>query len=189
MDTCEGYMRKKLEAETKFSNQKWTLNKCQPWLAVRNNFNPLTHIDDGIDKTFISNHKTARFSPLTCWHGKFGCFIDPLGQPIVTTSRDHCLRTCHKSVRPHFSKSSKTKQNENNVYYWLDCASGQVDHWWHLPFIPFLFSVVFDCPWWVAYYNEEEATILSWMIVALIRIPARFRTRQSTWHVRLSETF
>ena len=36
------------------------------------------------------------------------------------------------SVRPHFLKSSKTKQSENNARYWRDCGSGWVDHWWHL---------------------------------------------------------
>ena len=36
------------------------------------------------------------------------------------------------SVRP--SPLVKTKQisSENNVHYWLDCGSGQVDHWWQL---------------------------------------------------------
>ena len=40
-------------------------------------------------------------------------------------------------VRPHFSKSIKTKHIscENNVvHHWRDCGSGRVDHWWHLSF-------------------------------------------------------
>ena len=41
-------------------------------------------------------------------------FFDPLGRTTVTTSSDHCFHTCCPyvclSVRPHFSKSSKTKQ-------------------------------------------------------------------------------
>ena len=37
-------------------------------------------------------------------------------------------------VRPHFTKSSKTKQIQAKtmVTTWRDCGSGQVDHWWHM---------------------------------------------------------
>ena len=59
--------------------------------------------------------------------------FDPLGRPTVTDGSDHCFCSCSPYVRPHFSKSSKTKQSENNVRYWRDCGSGRVDHWWHLP--------------------------------------------------------
>ena len=57
----------------------------------------------------------------------------------VTAGSDHCFRTCPSVrlsvcpyVRPHFSKSIKTKQisSENNFHY----KSGRVDHWWHLSF-------------------------------------------------------
>ena len=43
------------------------------------------------------------------------------------------------SVRPRFSKSSKTKQisSENNVHNLRDCGYGRVDHWWHLSFSSF----------------------------------------------------
>ena len=36
--------------------------------------------------------------------------IDPLGRPTVTAGSDHCFQICCPSVRPNFSKSSKTKQ-------------------------------------------------------------------------------
>ena len=60
--------------------------------------------------------------------------IDPLGRPTVTAGGDRCFSTCCPSVRlyvrPHFLKSSKTKQisSENNVHYLRDCGSGRVDH-------------------------------------------------------------
>ena len=39
--------------------------------------------------------------------------IDPLGQPKVTASRDHCFRTCCPYVRPSLLfKSRKTKQQK-----------------------------------------------------------------------------
>ena len=42
--------------------------------------------------------------------------IDPFGRPTVTAGRDNCFPTCRPlvcpSVRPHFSKSSKTKQQK-----------------------------------------------------------------------------
>ena len=65
--------------------------------------------------------------------------FDPLGRPTVTAGRDHCFCTCRPSIRPHFSKSSKTKQSENNVHYWRDCGLGRVDHWWHLSWKNFIF--------------------------------------------------
>ena len=57
-------------------------------------------------------------------------YIDPLGQPTVTASRDNCLLTCRPFVHPSAptSKSSKTKRSENNVGNLRDCGSGQVDH-------------------------------------------------------------
>ena len=59
-------------------------------------------------------------------------FFDPLGgRPTFTAGRNHCFCTSlpHPYVlRPHFSKSSKTTQSENNVRYWRDCGSGRVDH-------------------------------------------------------------
>ena len=38
--------------------------------------------------------------------------FDPRGQPTVTAGSDHCFHTCCPSVRPHFSQSSKTKQQK-----------------------------------------------------------------------------
>ena len=56
-------------------------------------------------------------------------FIDPLDRPTISAGRNNCFRTCRPSVRPpHFSKSGKIKQSENNVRYWRDCGSGRVDH-------------------------------------------------------------
>ena len=54
---------------------------------------------------------------------------DPQSRPIGIIVFTHVVRT---SVRPNFTKSSITKQSENNVRYWRDCGSGRVDHWWHL---------------------------------------------------------
>ena len=54
--------------------------------------------------------------------------FDPLGRPTVTAGRDNCFSTCCPSVRPHFSKSRKTKQSENNVRYWRVCRSGRGDN-------------------------------------------------------------
>ena len=42
--------------------------------------------------------------------------IDPLGQPTVVVGRNHCFLTCLPSVRPHFSKSSKTKQGIKTIF-------------------------------------------------------------------------
>ena len=41
------------------------------------------------------------------------CHIDPWGRPKVTAGSDHYFRTCCPYVRPHFSKSHKTKQSSN----------------------------------------------------------------------------
>ena len=72
-------------------------------------------------------------------------FFDPLGRPTITAGSDRCFHTCCPSVRtnvrPHFSKSSKTKQisGENSDRSWGDCGSGRVDHWWHLSCLPSFF--------------------------------------------------
>ena len=69
----------------------------------------------------ISSHFSLQLS-LSYQHS-IETSIDPLGRPSVTVGRDHCFHTCRPS---HFSKSSKTKQSENNVLY---CGVGRVDHW------------------------------------------------------------
>ena len=60
-------------------------------------------------------------------------YIDPLGQPKVTTGRDHCfshMLSVHPYLRtsPLF-KSRKNKTIENNVRYQCDYGSSRVDHW------------------------------------------------------------
>ena len=61
--------------------------------------------------------------------------FDPRGRSTVTAGSDHYFCTyrpfVRPSVRPHFFKT-KQISSESNVRYWLDCGSGQVDHWWHL---------------------------------------------------------
>ena len=59
---------------------------------------------------------------------------DPRSRPVVIIVCAHVVRPY---VRPHFLKSSKTKQisSENNVHYWRDCGSGRVDQWWHFSFL------------------------------------------------------
>ena len=47
---------------------------------------------------------------------------DPQSRSIGTIVFAHAVRTSH------FSKSSKTKQSNNNISYWRDCESGRVDH-------------------------------------------------------------
>ena len=59
----------------------------------------------------------------------------PQARSVVIIVFTHLVRpSVRPYICPHFSKSSKTKQisSENNVYYWRDCGSGRVDHWWHL---------------------------------------------------------
>ena len=65
-------------------------------------------------------------------------YIDPRGRthsrPVVITIFAHGVCPSALSyVRPHFSKSCKTKQlsSKNNDRYYRVCMSGQVDHWWH----------------------------------------------------------
>ena len=36
-------------------------------------------------------------------------FFDPRGRPTITAGGDHYFRTCCLYVRPHFSKSRRTK--------------------------------------------------------------------------------
>ena len=55
--------------------------------------------------------------------------VDRLGRPTLV------VRTY---VRPTFQNLAKQISNANNVYYWRDCGSGQVDHWWHFYWISFL---------------------------------------------------
>ena len=62
---------------------------------------------------------------------------DPLSLPIMVTIFTLVVRPF---VRPHVSKSARTKQIESNVRYWRDCGSGQVDHGWHLIFFFFACS-------------------------------------------------
>ena len=48
---------------------------------------------------------------------------DPQSRPAVSLF-SHML-SVRTHVRPHFSKSSKSKQaSEHNVHYWRDCGSG-----------------------------------------------------------------
>ena len=69
---------------------------------------------------FVSYHPTLEifidfFSP-KCLFYFYSTFrenqtiFDPLGRPTDTADSDNCFRTCCPYVRPHFSKSSKTKQ-------------------------------------------------------------------------------
>ena len=58
---------------------------------------------------------------------------DPQSRQVGIIVFAHVVRLYFRSsVRPHCSKSRKTKQSDNNVRYWGDCGSGRVDHWWHL---------------------------------------------------------
>ena len=63
--------------------------------------------------------------------------LDPLGQPTVTTGRDHGFRTCCPSVRCHFWNLAK--QNKETMFATgRDCGSGWVDHWWHLSCLTYI---------------------------------------------------
>ena len=76
---------------------------------------------------------------------QFTCFYiliysaDPQSWLVGIIVFAHVFRpSVRPSVRPHCSKSSKTKQSENNVLYWQDCGSGRVDHWrqtWFFSFV------------------------------------------------------
>ena len=51
-------------------------------------------------------------------HNIRDCF-DPLGQPTVTAGSDPCFHACFPSVRPHFSRTSKTISYANWKQYSL----------------------------------------------------------------------
>ena len=93
------------------------------------------------------------------------------------------------SVLPHFSKSSKTKQIENNVRYWRDCGSGQVDHWWHpscstyFHFIPELSNCMRKNVSITAFASLHclLCKTLSWIIAILASFNEDLQRIKNTW--------
>ena len=72
-------------------------------------------------------------------------------------------RVVRPSVRPHFSKSSKTKQSENNVHCRRDCGSGRVDHWWHLSCSSYNWRIeLLDYP-----ILKRAVTPLNWRVILI----------------------
>ena len=77
-----------------------------------------------------------RFLPT--WQGFMTCKViliheaDPQSRPVVII----VFCTCRPSVRQHFSKQNKF-QAKTMFYYWQDCGSDLVDHWWHMSCIQF----------------------------------------------------
>ena len=95
------------------------------------------------DKSFeIRNQTSFQIKQFQCEtiliYNNCYSLIDPLDRPTIPAGSDHCFHKClpsvHLSVRPHLSKSCKTKQSssENSDPYCRECGYGRVDHWWHL---------------------------------------------------------
>ena len=80
---------------------------------------------------------------------------DPESWPVVIIIFGY---TYCPSVRPHFSKYSKTKHvsSKNNVDDWRYCGSDRVDHWWHMSCCP-LFFLVYQ---WEKFFASIFCTIM-----------------------------